>query len=95
MYNDVHQTFKIIDSLGTNYSILVYPNPNNGQFTLEFSETNQNILVEVFDIMGKKVYSKNSSVSINQINIAEQPKGIYLVKVTANNQVFTEKIIYQ
>ena len=73
----------------------IYPNPNNGQFNIYLGKTNQNTLIEVYDIMGKNIFTKNNVNNQLTIDINNQPKGIYFVKITIGNEVFNEKIVYQ
>ncbi|MBC7864882.1 MAG: T9SS type A sorting domain-containing protein [Bacteroidia bacterium] len=100
-------SFKIINGGGNSFaleeeneneemqqnSIRVYPNPNNGSFTLAVnSEEEKNIFV--YDVMGKLVFQKMKVMDrIQAIDISNQPKGIYLVKVQSGNTMMTEKII--
>jgi type IX secretion system substrate protein len=72
----------------------IYPNPNNGQFTIELpSSGNQQI--EVTDLLGKQVYSQTATQSTAQINLQGYPKGIYIVKVNSGEKTFVEKIVVQ
>ena len=76
--------------------IKIYPNPTTGIFTIELENLiNNSLLVEVYDIMGKKVVNKTVLENKMVINIANFPKGIYLVRVINNNKTFTQKIVYQ
>ena len=53
-------------------SVSIYPNPsNNGVFNLS-----QSVSWKVTSILGKELKSGNS----NQVNLSEQPKGVYLLK---------------
>ncbi len=66
--------------------IKVFPNPSNGQFTLSLSNFSEKFNVEIYNIMGQKVYSQlstfNSQVSIN---LSSQPNGVYLYRVITEN----------
>jgi hypothetical protein len=73
----------------------IYPNPNNGQFNVELNGYSGVINLVVYDLMGKQVLANNGIENQLQLNISEQPKGIYLVKVTVGTKVFNEKIVYQ
>jgi hypothetical protein len=69
--------------------VVVYPNPSNGVFQLKITnyELRINDNVEVYNVLGKKVYSgianshgplANSQITINLNN---QPTGIYLYRI--------------
>jgi len=92
---DCDRRRKITKKIGTNKQITIYPNPNSGQFTLALGNVNSNNLVEIYDIMGKKVFSKTVNKNKITIDIANQPKGIYLVKVSNGNNFYTQKIVYE
>ncbi|MFK7948575.1 MAG: T9SS type A sorting domain-containing protein [Saprospiraceae bacterium] len=65
-----------------NYS--VYPNPNNGIFTIE---ANFNIsTIEVFNALGKMVYSKDLNTSNTTINLSNQAKGVYFYRLKLYNE---------
>jgi hypothetical protein len=60
-------------------NIKMYPNPTNGIFTIETQEVST---VEVFDMIGKKVYSNKLSVGSSTIDLSNYTNGIYLLTVT-------------
>jgi hypothetical protein len=92
-----HQTKLILTTIKENQSentYNFYPNPVNE--TLNFSYTNSEpINVQLFDVAGKLLLSKQNVVNNEQINFNDKPKGSYLVKVTdsKNNELKTVKII--
>ncbi len=80
----------------------VYPNPSRGVFNLNFSSfKNEDLIVEVFDLQGRKIFNKEilSSQQFNEeitIDLRVNPKGIYMLKVLANNSnVGYSKIIIE
>lgn len=75
--------------------IKVYPNPNNGYFTIQINNYIGNINVEIFDINGRKIESKNI-IDFNiqkQISIENLQSGIYLMKINGDNISYSKKII--
>ena len=76
-----------------NNKLLVYPNPSNGHFTIS-----SNLLIEsieLYDIMGKKVFSSNTKVQTMQIT-EPLPQGLYVYRVVLQDQSLrTGKIIVQ
>ncbi len=73
----------------TNQYIILTPNPNNGNMTVQYTipEYEQGVF-EMYDLLGKKVYSKfmegvNNSFTINELNLC---KGIYFYQATSNGR---------
>ncbi len=77
-----------------NIAIELFPNPTTGKITIQA----ENIIgVEVMDIQGLKVKSQKSKDKSQsfEINISQQPKGIYIIKVTTNKGVVVEKVVLE
>jgi len=73
--------------------LLVYPNPSNGQFTIAGEKVIETI--EVYDILGKKVFSSTPKVQITQIT-TRLPQGLYMYRATLDDHsVCTGKILVQ
>jgi bacillolysin len=77
-------------------SFYITPNPTNGIISLSLS-TSDNVNVELFDIQGRKCFSKsylNTNTIFNQeINLGQFEKGMYLINVTSNGKTATKKLI--
>jgi len=71
----------------------IYPNPNNGIFTLNVKA--KNVLVEIMNTQGQVVLTKNNVNTNQQIDLSNNAKGIYFVTVTSNEAVTTQKVIVQ
>ncbi len=80
-----------INSFNNNNAISIYPNPNNGKFTVNNPEANT-INIDVFNVLGEKVYSKISNEANTVVELNNHAKGVYLVKVTSNGNTTTTKI---
>jgi len=80
-------------------SFALWPNPNNGEFTISFNTTNNDdIALTAYDIRGRKVTEKrfeNNSNGFNQnINFNTLAKGVYILKIqTGNNEFFKRLVI--
>lgn len=66
--------------------ISIYPNPNNGVFTID----GQFDSVEIIDLIGRKVPFE---IVAGQLTLDTNRKGIYLVKILKNNQSFIERVV--
>jgi agmatine/peptidylarginine deiminase len=68
----------------------LYPNPTTGQFTVEGANVAK---VEVYNLVGQKVYEHQGSKVVN-IDATEWNKGIYLVNIIEENgAVVTKKLV--
>ena len=72
----------------------IYPNPNNGQFTIANSE----LISEVFitDLQGKTVYI-NTNVNSKNLNIEMDnlERGMYMINIKTETDNITETIVVQ
>ncbi len=75
----------------TNTEISIFPNPNNGNFTIQFDSNTENS-IEIYSILGKKILEK-SGIKTNTIEISNLEKGIYFIKVNNQNNTKTKKVI--
>jgi hypothetical protein len=75
-------------------SIELYPNPNNGNFTLNFKDSSiKNYAIDIFNVLGEKVKTLNiANINSTQINIGEFGVGAYYLQVTAENKTITKKV---
>lgn len=80
-----------IDSLSKK-DFKMYPNPSNGNFNIIFDEANTKHTVEIFSLLGQKVYENNDFTS-ESLLVTNLQKGTYLVKVTKDSKSRIEKII--
>ena len=69
----------------------LYPNPVQEVLNLSYDKNISN--VTVFNLLGQEVMTKAINATQSQIDMSHLPAGTYLVKVTADNQVKTIKVI--
>ena len=69
--------------------ISVYPNPANDKLFI-LSENIKN--VEIYNLLGKVVFETETLNPNGSIDIANLPKGTYIVRITKDNNVISKKI---
>lgn len=72
----------------------IYPNPNNGNFTLQ-SNGSPIVRYEVYNSKGKVIQNKTVNESKRQnVNLANAPAGMYMVRIyTKSNQVVFKRVV--
>ncbi|MEN8223791.1 MAG: C25 family cysteine peptidase [Bacteroidota bacterium] len=95
----VQNTFSINEN-DLNIGVSVFPNPNNGSFTIQLSsEENESVKMQIRSIVGEVIFSEeNLSVKgefIQIVDLSNYAEGIYLLVLENNNNVLTEKIVVQ
>ncbi len=75
--------------------ILLFPNPNSGQFSLNFSEEIEVTSILVVDALGKTVYSE-TNISSGSFEIDHNfTAGLYFVNVISSSSEITLKMIVE
>lgn len=72
----------------------VYPNPNEGTFTVETANTSVKT-IEVMDVTGRLIQSNTSSDQKVNFNLSGLANGIYYVKLVSDNTSEVVKIVKQ
>jgi hypothetical protein len=72
----------------------IYPNPGNGMFSIE---TNLILAgqIDIYNVIGEKVKTIESTQSKNVIDLMNFPKGMYWVNIYTSGQVISQKIILE
>ena len=69
----------------------IYPNPTQGEFNLETDGIDG--YVKIHNLAGKLIVEKQIDSDNMQIDITEEPAGIYLIKVHTEGNTLTRKLI--
>ncbi len=85
-----------VESIEDDFGFFVYPNPSNGNFTLEFSANISGVvLIEVIDMLGQKIFAseeKISSATKKEIQLTNISNGIYFIRFQIGNDFVSRKI---
>ena len=94
----VARSFADVNTLSTNNfnaieNLTMYPNPLKGNTLFLTSNTNTNMSVQIFDVLGKEVLKSN--VINNAVNVSGLNAGVYIVKITEEGKTATRKLVIQ
>ena len=74
-------------------TLKVYPNPSNGTFNIATGGDKVIDRVEIYNNMGQMIISKFNASSF-EIDLTDQSKGLYFLKVFMNDDVVTSVVSY-
>jgi hypothetical protein len=87
-----------LEAMNNNFRI--FPNPSENDAVVYFTtETNANVYLKVFDVLGKEVFTNNfgdlnagnHNIILNKDNL--NSSGIYFVQLSVNDIVLSKKFI--
>lgn len=71
-------------------AIVIYPNPSNGTFSI--NNSNKMYSIEVYSIIGQKILSEEN-ITKSEITIPNIARGIYLVRISTDQDSVIKKLI--
>jgi hypothetical protein len=79
----------------TDNTLHLFPNPNSGDFTLFIPQIEGQAQIEIYDVLGRLVYSEKSREWVNhaiEIVNLDLGSGNYIVRLTSGNQNYLSKL---
>jgi len=89
-----------VHTIDNSISLKVFPNPSQGRFNVELaSGVTGEIKIQIVNIAGQvvldKVFENNSGTLIENIDLSNQPKGIYQLTIRSKSAEWKRKITIQ
>jgi PKD repeat protein len=72
-------------------TIHIYPNPASEYITVDAGDISDMITIQLFDIMGRMIFSQASFDNLTTINLSQFSSGSYFLRIEANNSTYTAK----
>lgn len=73
--------------------LLIYPNPNNGEFVVQSNLRNEKVEFQIVDVFGKIVLKKELNAGITSIDLTSQANGVYYLLMTSHGDQIAKKIV--
>lgn len=74
-------------------SIVVYPNPNNGCFTIKLQNIENETSIIMYSSIGQLLYNAKAAEHLHLVELPGVQRGIYFIKVINQHNHFDRKII--
>ena len=68
-------------------NIEVYPNPCHGIFSINIQNIKDKAIIDIYSILGEITYSYPLTPGISQINLSNEPTGLYMYRVITNQGI--------
>jgi hypothetical protein len=87
-----------IDESKLDHEILIFPNPNNGQFRIELSGlVKDKAQLEIIDVMGRSIHKEvmqaNEYFAESDVNLQSMLPGSYFVKIITEERVYLQQFV--
>jgi hypothetical protein len=73
--------------------VTVFPNPVNSKLTVKMDDIKGVADIRIFDIYGKLVLQRSSTLSSTQLDVSKLPAGVYMMKIKDRKSEFSAKIV--
>jgi hypothetical protein len=94
-HNYYHTVLAGLNNIQTGKNnISIYPNPSKGLFKISIPESSASS-VEIFNLLGDKVYSNSNQPTSSEIDLSTAAKGVYLIKINNAGTINSKKILIQ
>jgi hypothetical protein len=84
----------IENNVDSESKISIYPNPTNGNFTIEIDNT-KNASIEIFNISGQLFLQNLLVENTTQFDLSNYSNGMYFVKIETQEETVVKKIVLQ
>lgn len=80
----VNKPSEVSDKQNDQASFRIFPNPNQGEITIQLDDSFQDAKLVIYDNLGQRVYSK-SNLNQNTLDVSNLKHGIYIVSIDNNH----------
>lgn len=73
--------------------VSLFPNPNEGVFTVQFNGSDQEATLHLFNLNGQLLHSERLRQPGQEIDLSHIPAGVYLLEVMGQHSVCTKRVL--
>ncbi|WP_458625909.1 T9SS type A sorting domain-containing protein [Winogradskyella sp. PC D3.3] len=91
--NDVETGLSAVEIQNNEFTIA--PNPAKNKLNIKLQNRNEDLKLEVFDVLGKRVYKGVITKLESSIDVSNWKSGVYLVRLSDDTVTQTKRFIKQ
>ncbi|MDN3492291.1 T9SS type A sorting domain-containing protein [Winogradskyella bathintestinalis] len=88
-------SFEIEYKLFQDENFKISPNPSKNKLNIKLPRSSENMTLEVFDVLGKRIHKSVITKLEASVDVSGWKTGVYLVKVSDENNSQTKRFIKQ
>jgi hypothetical protein len=77
-----------------NLNVQVFPNPASEKININWT-SEEKVVVEIFDALGRTVYTASLNSGINSVDVSAWESGAYTIHIQDGDSLFVEKLMVQ
>lgn len=78
----------------SNNLLAIYPNPTNGLIHfVNGNKTNQPIRIQLLDVQGRPLFTKEMQHNTGSIDLSGNPAGIYFLRISSNGKTSVKQVV--
>lgn len=72
--------------------MIVYPNPNNGSFSIKVYNASNEYKLELTNILGNVIYTRDGTADVEITTVTDLKSGVYIVRLFSGGEIITKKL---
>jgi len=93
--NIIPSTTLSVEEFNNVNAFSIYPNPTTSRLNVSISQLESNMRLDVYNILGKKVLSKDINDLKSFINVSQWHSGVYLIRLSTDDASITKRFVKQ
>jgi len=73
----------------------ISPNPGALNLNIKLSNTLKDATITIYNVLGKKIFSKHVNAISSSIDVSQWSSGVYLVRISSDNTILTKRFVKQ
>lgn len=83
-----------VKEISSSFRAKVFPNPSNGRFTIQLPAETETVSAQILDVHGRVLYLDSvNGLSTFEIDLTDQPVGLYFLKLESERHLDFSKLI--